>query len=68
MTPAADQPPLFLPGWWVEPCDTAPPPAQVRRRTYVPLCIRDIETVAIPIGQYPEGADEWELNSATGSG
>ena len=28
----AHQPPLFLPGWEVEPCDTAPPPALVRRQ------------------------------------
>lgn len=53
----ADDPPLFLPGWWVEPCDTAPPPATARRRTYTPRCLRDIETVRIPIDQYPEGAE-----------
>ena len=58
MTPAAEQPPLWPEGWWVEPCDTAPPPAQVARRTYVPLCLRDIETVAISIDDYPEGASQ----------
>ncbi|MFJ3839433.1 hypothetical protein ACIPY6_28555 [Streptomyces sp. NPDC090054] len=24
------QPPLFLPGWDIEPCDTAPPPRRPR--------------------------------------
>ena len=35
MTAAAE--PLFLPGWEVEPCDTAPPPAvpPARRRRRV---------------------------------
>lgn len=60
MTP--DQPPLFLPGWWVEPCDTAPPPDPVRRRTYIPLCLRDIETVPVSIDDYPEGTETCEPN------
>lgn len=54
-----DLPPLWPEGWWVEPCDTAPPPAPARRRTYIPLCIRDIETVR-PIDDYPEGAETCE--------
>lgn len=48
--------PLFLPGWEVEPCDTAPPPATAR----LPRCLRDIETVRIPIDDYPEGAETCE--------
>jgi hypothetical protein len=56
VTPADE--PLWPPGWEVEPCDTASPPATARRRTHVPRRLRDIETVPIPIDQYPEGAGQ----------
>lgn len=61
----ADDPPLFLPGWEVEPCDTAQPPATARRRYWAddpdpPDAVingRPAYNVAIPIDQYPEGAE-----------
>lgn len=57
---SAPDEPLFLPGGAVSHGSTAPPPTQARRRTYIPLCIRDIETVRIPIEDYPEGAETCE--------
>ncbi|NUL14482.1 hypothetical protein [Streptomyces lunaelactis] len=58
----AVQPPLFLPGWEVEPCDTAPPPALVRRRTRrnrrMPdawVCGRPAYDVAVSIDDWPGG-------------
>lgn len=56
--------PLFLPGWEVEPCDTAPPPARVWRRTRrdwrMPdawVAGRPAYNVPVSIDQYPEGAE-----------
>ncbi|MFF3324932.1 hypothetical protein [Streptomyces sp. NPDC002889] len=55
----AVQPPLFLPGWEVEPCDTAPPPARVR----IPRWMKNTVTVRIPIDQYPEGASQCQAQT-----
>lgn len=44
--------PLFLPGWEVEPCDTAPPPDPAR----LPRWMKPTVTVR-PIDDYPEGAE-----------
>ena len=50
----ADQPPLWPPGWWVEPCDTAPPPASPRR---LPRWMKPTVTVPVSIDDYPEGVE-----------
>jgi hypothetical protein len=57
--------PLFLPGWEVEPCDTAPPPAQVARRYWADdpdppdawVDGRPAYNVPTAIDDYPEGAE-----------
>lgn len=52
-----DRPPLWPPGWEVEPCDTAPPPAREPDPDRIPRWMKNTETVPIPIDQYPEGAE-----------
>jgi len=47
--------PLFLPGWEVEPCDTAPPPDPPRR---LPRWMKPTVTVPVSIDHHPEGADQ----------
>ena len=56
---AASQPPLFLPGWEVEPCDTAPPPVLVRRRTRPARRMPDAWVHGRPAFNVPVSIDDW---------
>ena len=60
----AVQPPLFLPGWEVEPWNTDPPPARVRSRVWWPtdwpmpdawVCGRPAFNVPVSIDDWPGG-------------